>query len=165
MKCIYVFSYAQSNERGYVLDILPTIERLQAELFVRETEELEEKYNWTLYLHPFSQNTWLLIFLTGVIVSICITYAERFTSPKGQKQSFAVSSFENMAIILKGTFGGGTRKLFEIKNVGKWILYSSLLMGTILWMSYKASFTSELSIFHEKMAFYDLFSLLKTDYR
>jgi hypothetical protein len=45
------------------------------------------------------------------------------------------------------------------------VIFTSLLAGTVAWIGYQASLTSELSVAKEKLPFNDLESLSNTDYR
>jgi hypothetical protein len=45
------------------------------------------------------------------------------------------------------------------------VIFTSLLAGTVVWISYRASLTSELSVAKKKLPFNDLESLSNTDYR
>jgi hypothetical protein len=46
----------------------------------------------------------------------------------------------------------------------RWTLFNCLLVGSVIWMSYRASLTSELSVIKTVDPFFDLQSLYETDY-
>jgi hypothetical protein len=47
----------------------------------------------------------------------------------------------------------------------RWTLFNCLLVGSLVWISYRAALTSELSVIKTKLPFTDLKSLAETDYR
>ena len=49
-------------------------------------------------------------------------------------------------------------------NNYKTIMFSALLSGLVIWISYRASLTSELSVVFKKYPFNDLDSLSKSNY-
>jgi hypothetical protein len=63
-------------------------------------------------------------------------------------------------------FGGNPvpSKLDTIQSY-RFVIFTSLLAGTVVWISYRASLTSELSEAKKKLPFNDLESLSNTDYR
>jgi hypothetical protein len=54
---------------------------------------------------------------------------------------------------------------FDTIQSYRFIIFTSLLAGTVVWISYRASLTSELSVEKKKFPFNDLESLSKTEYR
>jgi hypothetical protein len=67
---------------------------------------------------------------------------------------------------LMANFGGkpGLSKLDTIQSY-RFVIFTSLLTGTVVWISYRASLTSELSVAKTKLPFNDLESLSRTDYK
>ena len=57
--------------------------------------------------------------------------------------------------------------VFEPAYTQAWkiIIFDCLLVGVIMWMAYRASFTSELSVIRLNMPFTDLESLSKTNFK
>ena len=63
-------------------------------------------------------------------------------------------------------FGGKPSKPPDKSNAPQRILvFTYLLAGSIMWMSYRASMTSELSVQHKTMPFNNIEGLLDSDYR
>jgi hypothetical protein len=54
---------------------------------------------------------------------------------------------------------------FDTIQSYRFVIFTSLLAGTVVWISYRASLTSELSEAKKKLPFNDLESLSNTDYR
>jgi hypothetical protein len=54
---------------------------------------------------------------------------------------------------------------FDTIQSYRFVIFTSLLAGTVVWISYRASLTSELSAAKKKLPFNDLESLSNTDYR
>jgi hypothetical protein len=47
----------------------------------------------------------------------------------------------------------------------RWTLFNCYMVGSVIWMSYQASLTSELSVVKIVDPFFDLHSLYQTDYK
>jgi hypothetical protein len=62
---------------------------------------------------------------------------------------------------------GGKPSLSEWGTIqsSRFVIFTSLLTGTVVWISYRAFLTSELSTAKTKFPFTDLESLSKTDYK
>ncbi len=62
-------------------------------------------------------------------------------------------------------FGGKpTESKIKHTNSYKTLIFSTLLCGLVVWISYRAFLISELSIKYKKYPFHDLESLAKTNY-
>jgi hypothetical protein len=67
---------------------------------------------------------------------------------------------------LMANFGGKpVPSKFDTIQSYRFVIFTLLLAGTVVWISYRASLTSELSTAVTKLPFNDLESLSKTDYR
>ena len=72
--------------------------------------------------------------------------------------------WKNLWIAMKANAGG--RPCFVHKNpVFQMVLFVCLLAGVIIWIVYRASFTSELSVIKLNLPFNDLESLSKSDFK
>ena len=70
----------------------------------------------------------------------------------------------NLWIALKVNFGGKPSS-FESGNPYCVLMFSCLLTGSVIWMAYRASLTSKLSIEKKFVPFKDPHGVLKTTYR
>ena len=89
---------------------------------------------------------------------------ERIFGPSKDYDFFMNHYLTNLWVAFKANAGG---KPSSIKKTASYkiVLFDCLLVGSVVWMAYRASFTSELSVKKLKLPFNDLESLSKTSYR
>ena len=152
---------AQTLPRAHALDLLPAILNAKTEIFIKTIDD--EALSWTAYLDSFSNEMWLVLVLVSLVISFFLTLIERLFCSKDQE--FTPMIFlTNLWVALKANAGGKPSKL-QKNTVHQIVLFDSLLVGSVIWMAYRASFTSELSVTKLKLPFNDLESLSKTDYK
>jgi hypothetical protein len=107
---------------------------------------------------------WMMLVFVAAIISCFFTVIERiFGQPKGY--DFFVNHYlTNLWVAFKANAGGKPSTIKKIASY-KIVLFDCLLVGSVVWMAYRASFTSELSIVKLKLPFNDLESLLRTDFK
>jgi hypothetical protein len=152
---------AQTVPRALALDLLPTITNAKAEIFIKPIED--EALSWTAYINPFSNEMWLVLFLVSLVISFFLTLIEKLFCSKDQR-FLPVDYLTNLWVAIKANAGGKPSKL-QKNTVHRIVLFDCLLVGSVIWMAYRASFTSELSVTKLKLPFKDLESLSKTSYR
>ena len=152
---------AQTVPRALALDLLPAIGSEKAEIFIKPIED--QALSWTAYINPFSNEMWLVLFSVSVVVSFFLTLIERFSCAKDQG-FLPMDYLANLWVAIKANAGGKPSKL-QKNTVHRIVLFDCLLVGSVIWMAYRASFTSELSVTKLKLPFNDLESLSKTSYR
>ena len=142
--------------RREFLDILPVIASQHAELFIKNQDVGQLEVNWKLFLEPLAIFSWISIIVCSLIISLIISiHNGRFSS----------MYFFNFIAILKSNFGGKSIPMTDPliwKNV---TIFISLITGMLIWISYRASFTSKLSVIKHKLPFRDPSTLLETNYR
>ena len=152
---------AQTVARAHALDLLPAIGNEKTEIFIKTIED--EALSWTAYINSFSNEMWLVLVLVSLIISFFLTLVERLFCSKDQ--GFTPMNFlTNLWVALKANAGGKPSKL-QKTTVHRIVLFDCLLVGSVIWMAYRASLTSELSVAKLKLPFNDLGSLSKTDYK
>ena len=152
---------AQTVPRAHALDLLPAITDAKAEIFIKPIEN--EALSWTAYINPFSNEMWLVLFLVSLVISFFLTLIEKLFCSKDQV--FTTMIFlTNLWVAIKANAGGKSSKL-QKNIIHRIVLFDCLLVGSVIWMAYRASFTSELSVKKLKLPFNDLESLSKTGYR
>ena len=77
---------------------------------------------------------------------------------------FLYDYLDNLWVAVKANFGGKPNLLAK-SNTKQIVVFTWLLVGSIVWMAYRASFTSVLSIIKLQLPFNDLESLSKSDYK
>ena len=142
------------------MDMLPTIENVKGGLFIKPigTEEV----SWKTFLNPLSNTLWVTLLIIAVVISCLLTGIEiMFTSKKLSCFSICTA---NLWIAFKANFGGKpsfVHKSFTLQI----ILFTCLLVGSVIWIGYRASLTSKLSVRRVIMPFNSLESLLESDYK
>ena len=152
---------AQTISRAYALDLLPAISNAKAEVFIKTIED--EAISWTSYLNPFAHDMWILIIIVAVIISAVLTLIEKIFCAKN-KGFILMEYLKNLWIAVKANAGGKPSKI-ENNTVYQIVLFHCLLVGSVVWMAYRASFTSELSVTKLILPFHDLESLSKSNYK
>ena len=152
---------AQTLPRAHALVLLPAISNGKVEIFIKTIED--EALSWTVYLNPFSNDMWLVLLLVSLVISFFLTLIERLLCSKNE--GFIPLIFlTNLWVAIKANAGGKPSKL-QKNTVHRIVLFDCLIVGSVIWMAYRASFTSELSVKKLKLPFNDLESLTKTSYR
>ena len=152
---------AQTVARAHALDLLPAIGNEKTEIFIKTIED--EALSWTAYLNSFSNEMWLVLVLVSLVISSFLTLIEILFCSKDQKFT-PMHFFANLWVAIKANAGGKPSKL-QKNTIHQIVLFDCLLVGSVIWMAYRASFTSELSVKKLKLPFNDLESLSKTGYR
>ena len=142
------------------MDMLPTIENVKGGLFIKPigTEEV----SWKTFLNPLTNTLWVTLLIIAAVIACLLTGIETmFTSKKSSCFSICTS---NLWVAFKANFGGKpsfVHKSFTLQI----ILFTCLLVGSIIWMAYRGSLTSELSVRRVSKPFDSLESLLESDYK
>ena len=155
------FSTYHTPERAVVLDLLPSITTANPIIYIKEVEE--EMINWAIFIHTFSTSLWIVLIFVAIIMAIILTSVERYFGSK--YENYLVTHYvKNLWIASKANFGGKASSITK-RNSHEMLLFTCLLAGSIIWISYRASITSELSIVEPKLPFHNLESLLKSNYK
>ena len=147
--------------RCQALACMPAIDNAKAELFIKTIEG--QAISWTTFLNPLSNDMWLMLVIVAVIIACALTFIETFFGLTNQRFCFA-DYLKNFWVAIKANVGGehssvNTSTIYDI------ILFDCLLVGSIVWMAYQASLTSELSVIKLKLPFIDLETLYRSDYK
>ena len=150
----------QTVLRSSVLDLLPAIDNGKAKVFINPIGN--EHISWTTFLNLFTIELWGTLILVAMIISCFLTSIEKTFDVKDQFSY--VNYLENLWLAFKANFGGKPNTIHE-NNSYKISIFSCLLVGSIVWMAYRAEIISELSVLKVKMPFDSLEDLLKSNYR
>ena len=118
--------------------------------------------DWKAFLNPLSNILWVVLIVVAIVISCNLTGTEQVFGLINQKQ-WILSFFKNLWLASKANFGGKPSSAQKI-TTHQIIVFLCLLAGSIIWMAYRASLISELSIVKIKKPFDSLESLLKSDY-
>ena len=152
----------QTIPRIQALDILTSIIPYNAELFIKQVEDQE--ISWTVYLKPISTKLWIMLAFIALVIAIFLTIIEKWVNKTQSHKLLFKNLLMNLWIALKANFGGKPGTIIS-NNAYQIVIFSCLLVGSIFWMAYRASLTSELAVVKFKLPFDDLESLLVSDYR
>ena len=158
----FVSRMTQTPERGQALDLLPAISSSKPEIFIKSIDD--RAISWAAFLNPFSHNTWIVLLFVAAIISCFITLIERIFGPSKDVDFFVSHYLRNLWVAFKANAGGKPSSIKKNTSY-KIVLFDCLLVGSVVWMAYRASFTSELSVVKLKLPFNDLESLLRTDFK
>ena len=135
----------------------------RVDIFIKSIED--EIISWNLFFSPLSTNSWLILTTIAVVISTALTVVERLLHiTKPTKIHSILIYIKNFWIALKANIGGKPDSI-QKSNAHRIVIFNCLLLGSIVWMYYRASFTSHLSIAIWKLPFNDLESLSNTDYK
>ena len=140
----------------FLLQITPQI----AGLYVQRnaTEEVMDLNTFTV---PFTQNVWLTLFAISIFVAtikIMLTYF--FGSID------LIHCISCLWSSLISNFGGApTITNIDSNQIYRFTIIVSLYCGTVIWISYRAKLTSELSVIDKHYPFTDLESFSKTNWK
>ena len=151
---------AQTVLRSSVLDLLPAITNGKAKVFIKPSGN--EHISWTTFVNLFTIELWGTLILVAIIISCFLTSIEKTFDVRNQFSY--VNYLENLWIAFKANFGGKPSSIHE-NNSYKISIFSCLLVGSIVWIAYRAEIISELSVLKVKMPFDNLEQLSKLNYR
>ena len=149
------------HARYLVIDYLQPIMTRDGGIFVKK-EDLQEGFDLSVYWHPFGDWTWILILSSSVIVTLSILFLWNF--PNLTKEN----AFKVLIRSLKVNLGTETEGLIPPDNETislKFLFFTTLLMGNVIWLTYNGALLSELITPKVVKPFHDLDTLIKSRYR
>ena len=150
----------QTLWRSYVLDLLPAITNGKAQVYIKPIGN--EHISWTTFLNVFTIELWGTLILVAMIISCFLTSIEKTFDVKDQFSY--VNYLENLWLAFKANFGGKPSFIHQHSSYKISIFYC-LLVGSIVWIAYRAEIISQLSVLKVKMPFDNLEELSKSNYR
>ena len=105
-------------------------------------------------MNPISTKSWMVILVISATVSSVLFLTERLNFGGVNQNCFVIQYLEFFWVAIKANLGGKPSSKVNI-NSYKTVLFFCLLGGSIVWMHYRASFTSHLSIAQFKLPFND----------
>ena len=114
--------------------------RALTESLIIDNEAQDSHYDWTLFLSLFSPSLWFSIALISVLPSVILAFNDSLS--KGQ--SFILGLFQRFTASLATTFGG----IFQSRNDPhrSTLFVQYFCFGIVVWITYRASLTSQLSV-------------------
>ena len=146
--------------------MLPSIYSAIPTIYIKShsLEQDREDISWTIFINPFTIHLWILLFFVAVVTAIVLTTIEGCYEPKYEGWSL-MNYLKNLWIASKANFGGRPNSVKRGNAAQQFMVFTCLLSGTIIWIAYRGSLTSELSVIERDIPFNDLESLSKSDYK
>ena len=146
--------------------MLPSIYSAIPTIYIRShsLEQDGEDISWTIFINPFTIHLWILLFFVAVVTAIVLTTIEGCCEPNHEGWS-VMNYLKNLWIASKANFGGKPNSVKRDNAAQQFMVFICLLSGTIIWIAYRGSLTSELSVIEKDIPFNDLESLSKSDYK
>ena len=145
-------------DRAYYVDYLPDISTYFAATYIPITNE--ESVNFDTYMVPFTYSLWIALTVMGTIFSI-IHFL--FLQLNGNLKHFGFNHIWSSFTVFFGEIPPPSR--MDSESYYKITITSTLLCGTVIWMSYGAGLTSELSVTSKAYPFTDMNSFSKLNWR
>ena len=147
--------------RYLVIDYLQPILTRDGGIFVKK-EDLHEGFDLSVYWHPFADWTWILILSSSIIVTLCILFLWKVSNLT------KTNAIKVLVRSLKVNLGTETDGLIPPKNQTtslKFLFFTTLLMGNVIWLTYNGALLSDLITPKVVKPFHDLDTLIKSRYR
>ena len=156
---LLVSSITMLYERHLVMDFLLPMAPEEAGIFTKKGTQAVG-FDFEVFIKPFDKLTWLTILSSSFVTSLFIIAIWRYFD---YDRVSLVKSLEVFATTLQSHFGSANLETFGGRRVSmKIIIFTSLLMGNIVWMSYNGSLLSELINFKVIKPFYDWETFLQS---
>ncbi len=167
--------------RLQILNYLPPMAKETAGLFIQR-RGFEERA-WLSFFYPFTNNLWIglgvnFVGLLVVIKGLALLYQstplkvnerETFTVQKSflNLKSEVAELLGNAWRLILSYFGHlpGLNEEYQKMRGLRYFLFIIFFFGNIVFMSYRASLTSELSVRRQKLPFNSMTSFYQSDYR
>ena len=149
------------HARYLAIDYLQPIRTGHGGIFVKK-EDLHEGFDLSVYWHPFEDWTWISILSTSVIVTFCVLFLWKFPNLT------MMNAFKVLVRSLTVNLGIETDGLIPPKNQTislKFLFFTTLLMGNVIWLTYNGALLSELITPKVVKPFNDLDTFIKSRYR
>ena len=159
-------SYSISEERNHVVKWLFPIVTQTMSIFVAKTE-WKTKIPWLLYTSAFAMDLWGLMLVNLFLVSLIIVALTRITATLTKSNVEGWNFFHLLWTVFISYFGmkpdmNGTMKQTSAVRI---VIFVMALVGTLVFMSYRAALTSELSVELVKPPFTTLEEFCESKYK
>ena len=155
---IVVASLHNRIDRALFIDFLPPCQIFNAELYIPNSNR--ESIEFEIFIAPFTYYVWITLWLSGIIFAIIKLFLMNVYS---DKKHFG---FDHIWTSFSAFFGDEpTSTPMDTKSSYKTAIVATLLCGTVVWTSYNARLTAELTVSVKKLPFHDMEGLSKTKWR
>ncbi|TRY78277.1 hypothetical protein TCAL_08764, partial [Tigriopus californicus] len=168
-------SVTLNPERYHVVDYLHPLGTETYAIYIGNPKS--ESADWRLYSVPFSFELWGFLLSAAFALALTIHIMEFLYVSHDQVDLPQPGSFEGLKEVFQivpsawmvfGSYFG--RKPQETNSIKKYagvkiMVFSILLTGNVVFMSYRASITSELSVWELRLPFRNLWELLQSNFK
>ena len=145
-------------DRAIHINFLPPIKPYFSAIYIPMTDH--EVIDLDTYVRPFTSILWTIVILTGIILTMMKLL---FLHMNNNMNLFG---FDYIWTSFTGFFGGRPNVTpIDSKFYYNSAIFVTLLCGTVIWISYRAGLTSELSVISKSYPFTDMMSFSKTNWR
>ncbi len=132
-----------------------------------------ELFDWTIFVDPLSLPFWVVLAIHTLgllLVTRMFWLYYRYEANEGRGSgpgplSAVWATFKNLFLFFSAYFGRSlSSTIVQFGDKFRSLLFAYSLAGTVVWISYRASLTSNLSTREYKFPFSSMASLLETDY-
>ncbi len=153
--------YSNIHKLKFFPDYLPPIVKEFGAFFIKK--DRVEAHAWTTYSNPLALDLWMGLWLSALVTSALLLVIEgkvKCSHPFELWKTYV----RNLWLTFSSNFGGGKVGTPYANQSHRVAVVTFLLSGSVIWMSYRASMTSELSVLHETLPFSNPTELAQTDY-
>lgn len=166
-------SVTLNPERYHVVDYLHPLGTETYAIYIGNPKS--ETADWRLYSVPFSFELWGFLVCTAFALALTIRIVEFFYESHDEDELAPESPLELLKQVFQmapsawmvfGSYFGRkpTNPVKKYEGV-KIMVFSILLTGNVVFMSYRASITSELSVWELRLPFRNLWELLQSNFK
>ncbi len=160
---LIVAGYSATRLRRDFVDFLPVYGGYKYAIYIKK--QFIEEFSWTTFTKPFSNELWLVI----CIIAMLYAFLLLFGTTHQDKECSARSLSQYVGwfwITLTANFGRKPcNSAWMTKTCTRVVMVTCLFGGNIIWIAYRASFTSELSAKKITLPFDSLEGLANSDYK
>lgn len=128
---------------------------------------ITQEYHWSLFLEPFSKYLWLFLIVNALVCVVILRILDMtHQSCLGSKASFYLAMLSDSWMVV-GSYFAMRPSLAEgraLQVYSKVFIFSIFLIGNVVFMTYRASLTSELSVRKDRIPFSTPGELLELDF-
>jgi hypothetical protein len=158
-------SFDLTAERFQVLDYLtPMTETKMTIIINKDTPEL---HSWTMFMKPLSWLLWVAVLCNSIAYSVTLIFMQNLKNNKHSTLAGYLGEVPKTWWCVFITSFGKSLNLETQRSTGSWrlLIFLTCLSGNIIFMAYKASLTTQLSLRFPHLPFHNLEQLSETDYR
>ena len=156
-------SMTMTPDRFLAVDFLPTIGVETYGVFIRR--QASQRIDWFVYLQPFSRDLRVVILIYTVVVTIVMRLAVGLSRPFIGVLTEVLETLGDLwgySMLYLGRRPNGRH--FQCRTGLRALFFFVCFVGNVIFLTYRASLTSELATRTQKLPFDSLEGLINSDY-